>query len=117
MSVQDPSKIIFNFSKYQLSDVEKKLFGKELNFSLLSKYLDYADYFLNFELFYRNICNLGFLSNEDLDFVKATTKETVLTSYRNYSNNILQPLCREEFLGFQNLCKNKDIIIQNRLFL
>ena len=56
------------------------------NFTLLSKYLDYTDYFLNFELFYRNICDLGFLSNEDLDFAKTTSKETVLTSYRNYSN-------------------------------
>ena len=54
----------FNFSKYELSDCEKGLLAKGLNFSLPSKYLDYADYLVNFELFYRNSRNLGILSNE-----------------------------------------------------
>ena len=48
------------------------------------KYLDYADYLVNFELFCGNIRNLGILSNEDLDFVKTRTKEAALSSYRNY---------------------------------
>ena len=82
---------------------------KGLNFSLPPKYLDYADYLVNFELFYRNIHNLGILSNEDLDFVKTRTK---LSSYRNYNNNVLQHLSKEELLALQNLRKNKNIIIQ-----
>ena len=65
--MHDPSKVIFNFSKH---DCEKRLLAKGLTFILPPKYLDYADYSVNFELFYRNICNLGILSNEDLDFVK-----------------------------------------------
>ena len=40
-------------------------------------YLDKADYLVNFEFFYRNIQNS---SNEDVDFVKVRTKETVLVS-------------------------------------
>ena len=82
----------FNFSKYELSDCEKGLLAKGLNFSLPSKYLDYADYLVNFELFYRNIRNLDILSNEDLDFVKTRTKEAALYSYRNYNNNVPQHL-------------------------
>ena len=34
ISVQDPSKVIFNFSKYELSDCGKRLFVKGLNFIL-----------------------------------------------------------------------------------
>ena len=98
--------------KYELSDREKRLLAKGLNFSLPSKYLDYADYLVTFELFYRNICNLGILSNQDLDFVKTRTKETVPSSYRNYNNNVPQHLSKEEFVTLQNLCKNKNIIIQ-----
>ena len=30
----DPKKVIFNFSKYVLSDIEKKLYAKGLNFCL-----------------------------------------------------------------------------------
>ena len=44
ISVEDPSKIIFIFSKYELSDCEKRLPQKSLNFSLPTKYLNYADY-------------------------------------------------------------------------
>ena len=71
----DPEKVIFNFSKYELSDAEKKLLAKGLNFCLALKQLNYADYLVHFALFYRNIRNLEVLSNEDLDFVKTKTKE------------------------------------------
>ena len=76
--MHDPNKVIFNFSEYKLSDCKKRLLAKGLNFSLPPKYLDYADYLVNFEVFSRNICNLGILSNEDQDFVKARTKVRTL---------------------------------------
>ena len=112
ISIHDTNKVIFNFSKYELYDGEKGLLAKGLNFSLPPKHLDYADYLANFELFYRNICNLGILPNEDLDFVKTKIKEAALSSYRNYNNNVPQHLSKEEFLALQNLHKNKNIVIQ-----
>ena len=42
--------------------------------------------------------SFSILSNEDLDFVKTRTKEAALSSYRNYNNNALQDLSKEEFL-------------------
>ena len=112
ISVQDPSTAIFNFSKYELSDCEKRLPAKGLNFSLPRKYLDCAECMVNFELFYRNIRNLGILSNEDLDFVKKRTKEAAFSSHRNYNNHLRQHLFKEGFFALQNLCKNKNIVIQ-----
>ena len=112
ISIHDPNKVIFNFSKYELSDGEKGLLAKGLNFSLPPKYLDYGDYLANFELFYRNIRNLGILPNEDLDFVKTRIKEVALSTYRNYNDNVPQHLSKEEFLALQNLRKNKNIVIQ-----
>ena len=92
----DPEKVIFNFSKYVLSDIEKKLLAKGLNFCLPPKQLKYADYLAHFELFYRDIRNLEILSNEDLDFVKIKTKETALLSFRQYNKNPQQNLSKEE---------------------
>ena len=43
-STQDSEKVIFNFSKYVLSDYEKSLLTKGLNFNIPCKKLDYADY-------------------------------------------------------------------------
>ena len=60
-----------------------------------------TEYLVDFDLFYRNICNLGILSNEDQDFVKTRTKEVALSSYRNYTNNIPQHISKEEFLDLE----------------
>ena len=111
-STQNPEKVIFNFSKYVLSDCEKSLLTKGLNFSIPCKKLDYADYLVQFELFFRDIRNLDILSNEDLDFVKTKTKEAALSSDRSYTNNMPQNLSKEEFIALLNLSKNKDLIIQ-----
>ena len=108
----DPEKVIFNFSKYVLCDTEKKLLVKDLNFCLPPKQLKYADYLVYFELFYRDIRNLEILSNEDLDFVKTKTKETALSSFRQYNKKPQQNLSKEELPALTNLGKNKDIIIQ-----
>ena len=67
-STQNPEKVIFNFSKYVLSDCEKSLLTKGLNFSIPCKKLDYADYLVQFEVLFRDIRNLDILSNEDLGF-------------------------------------------------
>ena len=83
--------------------------------SLPPKHLDYADSLVNFELFYRNIRDLGILSNEDLDFVKTRTKEAALSSYRNYNNNVPQHLSEEEFLALQNLRKNEILLSRNQI--
>ena len=105
-------KKLFNFSKYVLSDIEKKLLAKRLNFCLPPKQLKYANYLVHFELFYRDIRNLEILSNEDLDFVKTNTKETALSSFRQYNKNPQLNLSKEELAVLTHLSKNKGIVIQ-----
>ena len=108
----NPEKVIFNFCKYELSNAEKELLAKGLNFCLAPKQLNYADYLVHFELFYRNIRNLEVLSNEDLDFVKTKTKETALSSYRQCNKSLQQNLSKGELEALASLSKNKDIVIQ-----
>ena len=80
--------MIFNFSKLiskiilSISYRNGKVTSFEgLNFSIPCKKLDYTDYLVKFEVFFREIRNLDILSNEDMDFVKAKTKEGLLLSY------------------------------------
>ena len=86
----------------------KNLISKSFNFSIPCKTLNYADYLV---LFW-DIRNLDILCDEDLDFVKAKTKEVAPSSYRSYNSNKPQNLPKEEFIALQNLSKNKDLIIQ-----
>ena len=60
----DPEKMIFNFSSHELSDDEKSLLCKGLNFSIAPKCLDYADHMLPFELLFRDI-NKNEMPSED----------------------------------------------------
>ena len=46
----DPDKVIFNFSSHVLTDLEKKVLAKGLNFTLPPVKLNYADYFTPYEL-------------------------------------------------------------------
>ena len=67
---------------------------------------------MHFDLFYKNICNLEVLPNQDLDFVKIKTNETELSSFRQYNTNPQQNLSKKELEALAILSKNKDIVIQ-----
>ena len=104
---ESKKKVILNFFKYVLSDMEKKILAKSLNFCLPPKQHKYADYLVNFESFYRDIRNLEIMSNEDLDFVQTNTKGTSLSSFRNYNKNPQQNLSKKEITALKNLVKTR----------
>ena len=51
-------KAIFHYSSYKLSDLEKRLSAKGLNYALRPIKLNYGNYMTPFELFYREIRKL-----------------------------------------------------------
>ena len=53
--VNDPDQVIHNLSSYQLTDTEKSLLAKGLNFALPPKRIKYADYMTPFELLFRKV--------------------------------------------------------------
>ena len=109
----DPEKVIFHFSKASLIDSEKGLLFNSLNFSLTPKQLKYADYLLNFELFFKNICKLDILSKENLELLKTKIKDATLSSFRYFNFNVLQYLSDSEFQALKNLSRfKKEVIIQ-----
>ena len=60
----DPEKVIFNFSSHWLSDDEKSLLCKGLNFAI-----PHADQMLAFKLLFRDI-NKNEMPNQDIEFIK-----------------------------------------------
>ena len=77
-------KVIFNFPNHDLSDDEKSLLCKCLNFSIPSQRLDYADHMLPFELLFRDI-NKNEMPNEDKKFIKTRLKDSAFTSFLSYN--------------------------------
>ena len=109
----DPNKVIFNFSSYELSDVEKSVLCKGLNFSVKPKSIEYSEYLLPFELLFRDVKQEN-LHSEDLSLIKARLLDTVLPSYESFSRDQSpsENLAASEFKALRHLSKNKNIVIQ-----
>ena len=83
-----------------MSDCEKGI----LAIFHLTTFLHDTDYFVNFELLYRNIRNLDSLSTLILWKHKQKKHPSFLIEF------ILQPFSKDEFLASQNLHENRDTV-------
>ena len=95
-----------------MSEEGKSLLSKGFNFSIPPKKVNHPDYLVNFKLSYRDIRNLQVHSTEDLDFLKAKTKDIALSSFHIYNNNVIQHLSKGEFDPLKNKSPNKKIVIR-----
>ena len=66
----DPNKVIYNFSNYHLTDSDKSLLIKGLNFAIPPKKIEYSKFLLPFELLFRDI-----KSNSESSVGLASVKE------------------------------------------
>ena len=81
----DPDKVIYNFSSYELSDSEKQLLSKGLNYAIPPKHINYGDYLVPFELLFRDIEKETPTDNKE--FVKTRLKKTLLIRLTNKLND------------------------------
>ena len=107
----DPEKVIFNFSSVDLSDSDKLLLSKGLNFAVIPDKLEYSDYLANFESFYRDIVDIktSYLNHE---LIKCKVKDIALTSFKSFKNMKEKNLSSEEIESLSKLSCNKNIVIQ-----
>ena len=102
----DPNKVIYNFSNDLLTDSDKWLLIKGLNFAIPSKKIDYSKFLLPFELLFRDIKSNS-ESLLDLASVKARLQDTAFTSYSAFNKDNFSPsnLSKNES---ESLCKLKN---------
>ena len=58
IGTHDPDKVIFDYSSHKLSNVEKNVLARGLNFALPPVKLNYRDYLTPFELLFRDVTKL-----------------------------------------------------------
>ena len=109
----NPDRVIFNFSSYKLTDDEKNVLCKDLNFSVKPGLIEYSELLLPFELLFCDIKQED-LCNENMSSIKPKLLDTALTSYQNFSSERNPPenLTHSEFKALKYLSKNKNIVIQ-----
>ena len=109
----NPDSVIVIFSWYKLTEDEKNVLCKGLDFSVKSGLIEYSEFLLPLELLFHDIKRED-LCNEDICVIKARLLDTALTSYQNFSRDQEPPenLTSSEFKALKRLSKNKDIVIQ-----
>ena len=94
-----------------MTDHEKTLLSKRLNFTILHKDLNYVDYLLLFELSYSDINSLE-ISNFDIDCIKAKLRDLAFSSYNETSKFMENNLPKSQLVALKSLFRNKELIIQ-----
>ena len=102
----DPNKVIYSFSNYRLTDSDKSLLIRGLNFAIWPKKIEYSRFLLPFELLFRDIKSNS-ESSVDLPSVKARLQDTTFTSYAAFNKDNF-PLFNLSKDKFESLCKLKN---------
>ena len=111
-SSHDLDKVIFNFLDYKLTEREKSVLCKGLEFAISPNKLDYADFMLPFELLFRDIKNTD-LSILQTKAVKSKILDTAFSSFDSFNNNkVRSNLSKEELKALHNLRKQEHLVVQ-----
>ena len=83
-----------------------------LDFATPPKTLEYADYLLLFDVFYRDIHNLD-ITNEKKEVLKIRINDCAFSLFNSYNRNgVPLNLTPEELEALKLLSKNENLIIQ-----
>ena len=107
----NPDKVIINHSSYHLSDIEKTVLAKGLNFALPLKTLSYTDYVTPYKLLFRDINELS-VDDNILERVKIDMKKICFSSFENFKFKDELDITPDELKALKDLSSRKDIIIQ-----
>ena len=107
----DPDQVIINYSSYTLTDTEKSLLSKGLNFSLPPRFLNYGGYMAPFELLYKEVKSEPMVPDE-LDLMKINIKRCAYNSFKRYNFFKELNLTKDEFQALKSLSSCKTIVIQ-----
>ena len=95
-----------------LSDNDKSLLSKGLNFSLPNKKVEISEYLCPFELLYREVSDFS-KDSSDKELLKSKLKELSLSSHRRLKHDVLEEnFSKKELQSLKNVTKNPDILIQ-----
>ena len=110
----EPDDLIFNYSNHILTDPQKSILMKGLNFPLPPRKLRHEDYLLNFELLYRNACESNSVKDTDREIFKSNLRSVAYNSLKFYNRKKkkLENISQEEHSALRELASLDNVIIQ-----
>ena len=107
----DPDKVIFNFSSCVLTEDEKQLLCKGLNFVVPPHKIDYADYMMPFELLYRDIKKCA-KSTQSRKYIQARLRKIAFVNFDSFNRHqkCENNLTDGEFNALNELAKREILL-------
>ena len=102
MGTHGPDKVIFNYSSHRLSDIEKNVLVRGLNFAIPPMKLNYGDYLTPFELMFQDVTKLP-VPDYILEWLKVEVKREAFSPLN---------ISKEEHVALKILSTNKDLMFQ-----
>ena len=106
----NPDKMITKYSSDQLSDIEKTILAKSLNYALPPKKLNNSYYLTPSELLFRDIKELS-VDDNILERVKVDLKKICFSSFENFKFKDELNITPDELKPLQDLLSRKGNII------
>ena len=107
----DPSKVVFNLSRYELSEREKFLLSFGLNFCLPITKLKFNRYFLSFESLVNRLKQQIILPGKDFAFMVKQIQSTAYKFFFNFKSVECPIFTRDDINILKNLGKKRDVVI------
>ena len=106
-------KTLFNYSNRILSDIEKKVLSKGLQYVLSYCKPDFINHFCTFEVFFKNIMKHDFYDdgNKGFEFFRCSLKHLAHSTFYDNNSNFVHNLNKEEYNALLNLSKDDSIVI------
>ena len=102
MGTNGPDKVILNYSSHRLSDIEKNVLVRGLNFAIPPMKLNYGDYLTPFELLFQDVTKLP-VPDYILEWLKVEVKREAFSPLN---------ISKEEHVALKILSTNKDLMFQ-----
>ena len=111
MTSCDPSKVIFNLSRYELSEREKFLLSFGLDFCLPITKLKFKRYFLSFESLVNRLKQQTILPGKDFAFMVKQIQSIAYKFFFNFKSVECPIFTKDDISILKNLGKNRDVVI------
>ena len=108
----DPNSVVFNFSQRLITDEEKEILSKGLNFSIPPNKLDYCAFLAPFEILHKQLKDEQIYERSGYfpPSVKVRLKDIAFSGYRSYARpNFL--FSNDEIKTLDDLKKDESIVI------
>ena len=110
----DPDKVIFNYSSYELNDIEKKVLSRGLRFGIRPDKLNYCHILTPIKNLALKLKRqpLSDDYNFELDYIKTRLKAMAYSCYYSYTPESLPlNISKVELLALKNLSRNKETVV------